>query len=278
VWVNPAVKQMTGYSIKECLAMADYPLPLVYKDDREDVAKVVRRFLKDRTSGHNLPFRIRRKDGSIIWAAMSWQPICNAKGAYQGIRSSIHDITERIRKEEQILRQSTVLNGIKEVFHEALTCESDADVARTCLAVAERLTSSKFGFIGEVNQAGLFDTIAISNPGWDACKMPNSKATRLIKGMQIRGIWSRAITDEQSLIVNEPRSHPDRVRLPRGHPPLKCFLGVPLKQRAKTIGMIALANKESGYESGDQEAVEALSVAFVEALMRKRAEKKAQPH
>jgi hypothetical protein len=28
----------------------------------------------------------------------------------------------------------------------------------------------------------------------------------------------------------------------------------------------------------DQEAIEALSVAFVEALMRKRAEKKSRPH
>ncbi|MGA2466655.1 MAG: PAS domain-containing protein [Thermodesulfobacteriota bacterium] len=36
--------------------------------------------------------------------------------------------------------------------------------------------------------------------------------------------------------------------------------------------MIALANKESGYDRPDQEAVETLSVAIVEALKRKRAE------
>ena len=209
---------------------------------------------------------------------MSWQPIYDAKGIYKGIRSSIRDITERKQKEEQILRQSAVLNGINQVFHEALTCESDVDVARTCLAVAEKLTNSKFGFIGEPNKAGLFDTIAISNPGWNACKMPDSEATRLIKNMEIRGIWSRVLKDEQSHIVNDPLSHPDRVGTPKGHPPITCFLGVPLKEGGRTIGMIGLANKESGYELYDQEAIESLSVAFVQALMRKRAEKGLSNH
>ncbi|MFC1737883.1 GAF domain-containing protein [Planctomycetota bacterium] len=184
----------------------------------------------------------------------------------------------RKRAEEQTLRHATLLNAINEVFQEALTCESEKNVAQTCLNVAEKLTGSKFGFIGEVNEAGRFDTIAISNPGWDVCKMKHLEATKLIKNMEIRGIWSRVLKDEKSQIVNEPASHPDRVGIPKGHPKLTCFLGVPLKQAGKTIGLISLANKESGYEKTDRETIETLSVAFVEALMRKRAEKKSQLH
>jgi light-regulated signal transduction histidine kinase (bacteriophytochrome) len=45
-----------------------------------------------------------------------------------------------------------------------------------------------------------------------------------------------------------------------------------LKHGDKTFGLIALANKGSGYDSADKDAIETLSVAFVEALMRKRAE------
>jgi PAS domain-containing protein len=45
-----------------------------------------------------------------------------------------------------------------------------------------------------------------------------------------------------------------------------------LKDDGKTIGMIALANKEPGYDLADQEDLEALSVAFVEVLKRKRVE------
>jgi PAS domain S-box-containing protein len=49
-------------------------------------------------------------------------------------------------------------------------------------------------------------------------------------------------------------------------------MGVPLKHAGRTIGIIGLANKEPGYDLADKEAVEALSVAIVEALKRKRAE------
>jgi GAF domain-containing protein len=132
------------------------------------------------------------------------------------------------------------------------------------------LTGSKFGFIGELNEGGLFDTLAISDPGWDACKMPESEAVKAIKNMPVRGVDRGTLRDGISRIVNDPASHPDTVGVPEGHPPIACFLGVPLKHGGKTIGMIGVANKESGYELADQEAMEALSVAFVEALMGKR--------
>ncbi len=178
----------------------------------------------------------------------------------------------RKRAEEQLRWQSTVLDGINRVLLESLTCESDEEVARTCLAVAEELTGSKFGFICEVNQAGRFDTTAISNPGWDACTIPENKAVLMLRDMEIRGIRGRVIKDERSMIFNDPASHPDWAGTPGGHPRITCFLGVPLKHAGRTIGMIGLGNKESGYVLADQQAIETLSVAFVEALNRKRAE------
>ncbi|HIC90850.1 MAG TPA: PAS domain S-box protein, partial [Syntrophaceae bacterium] len=179
---------------------------------------------------------------------------------------------ERKRVERRALRQRTLLEAINKVFRETLRCETDEEVASTCLAVAQELTGSQFGFIGEVNQAGLFDTIALSDPGWHACRMPRSDAVRMIKDMKIRGIWGTVLKDEQSLIVNHPDSHPNRVGTPQGHPSITSFLGVLLKYGGKTFGMIGLANKESGYDLADQQTVETLSVAFMEALMRKRME------
>jgi anti-anti-sigma regulatory factor len=76
------------------------------------------------------------------------------------------------------------------------------------------------------------------------------------------------------MIANDPSSHPDRVGTPAGHPELKSFLGVPLKRGEKVIGMIALGNKKDGYTRDDKEAIESLSSAMVEILVRKRAENK----
>ena len=183
-----------------------------------------------------------------------------------------HGDGERRNGEKQISRQTYVLDAINRVFHEALTCENEEELGKTCLAVAEKLTGSKFGFIGELNQAGSYDTIAISNPGWDACKMPESEATRLLMNMPLRGIWTRPLKDGKSLMLADPSSHPDSVGTPEGHPPITSFLGVPLKHKDRTFGMFALGNKEGGYDVADKEAAESLSVAIVVALRSKRAE------
>ncbi len=175
----------------------------------------------------------------------------------------------------EIARKNAVLDSINKVFREAITCKTEEDLGKTCLAVAEELTGSKFGFIGELNREGLFDTIAISNPGWDACNMAVTDAMKRTSSMPIRGVDRSLLREGASRILNGEETilvHPDHIEKPEGHPPITAFLGVPLKREGKTIGMICLGNKEGGYDVADQEATEALSTAIVEALRSKRAE------
>lgn len=183
------------------------------------------------------------------------------------------DVTERKRAEAQARRQSKLLAAINKVLQQTLESETDADIARTCLQTAEELTGSRFGFIGEVNEAGRLDTIAVSDSVWSACKVAESDAPLLIKHMVVRGIWASVLKTNQSQIVNDPASHPESVGVPDGHLPLSSFMGVPLRRSGRAFGLIALANKERGYDPSDLEGVEALSSAFAEALDRKRAER-----
>ena len=74
------------------------------------------------------------------------------------------------------------------------------------------------------------------------------------------------------MIANDPASHPDRIGLPEGHPPLMNFLGAPLRREGKTVGMIAVGNRKGGYRPEDQEVLEALAPSIIEALDHKRAE------
>jgi PAS domain S-box-containing protein len=182
------------------------------------------------------------------------------------------EVAERKRAEVRLAERAVHLDAVNRVFRDALTHETEEEVAQTCLAVAEEVTGSEFGFVGEVNRAGRLDTVALSNPGWQACRLPKTKAAKMIRDMEIKGVWSRVLREGESQIVNDPASDPDRVGTPEGYPPITAFLGVPLKRRNKTFGLIALANKGSGYDSADKEAIETLSAAFAEVLMRKRAE------
>ena len=93
-WVNAAVERMTGYSVAECLAMPDYPLPLVLEEDHPRIL-AAHETAAAGGSGNDLEFRIRQKDGRQRWGAMSWQSIFDADGTRLGFRTSVRDIDER---------------------------------------------------------------------------------------------------------------------------------------------------------------------------------------
>ena len=111
-----------------------------------------------------------------------------------------------------------------------------------------------------------------SNPGWTTCNLPESEAARLIRNMEIRGLWGVVLQTGKFLIANHPAQHPARVGIPIGHPPLNSFLGAPLTRDGRVVGMTAMADKDGGFEEEDAEALEAVSAAFLEALNRKRHE------
>ena len=175
-------------------------------------------------------------------------------------------------REFKTQRQNEILEGVNKIFQAALFTHTIGDMGRICLGVAEEITQSKFGFIGELNSEGL-EEIAVSNPGWDVCKIVESGGhSSPLGSFKLHGIYGRVLKDGKGLFTNDPASHPDRIGFPAGHPPLKAFLGVPLKREGKTIGIVAVGNREGGYTSNQLESLEALAPAIVEAFLRKRAE------
>lgn len=168
--------------------------------------------------------------------------------------------------------EKRVLEGINRAFREALKCETEEELGQVCLEVAEEMTGSRFGFIGEINPNGRLDTVAISNPGWDECKIPDSDKTLHINDMEIRGIWAVPLLTGKPILVNNPEDHPESIGVPKDHPPLTNFLGVPLKDMDKPYGVLSLANKESEYTENDKRAVESLSIAVVELFRKQRIE------
>lgn len=100
-WVNVAVHRMTGYSVEECLAMNDYPLPIICPSDREQISNVLQ-LAATGVPGNDVEFRILTKQGYECWAAISWQLITDEDGINMGFRTSVRDISERKNMEQQI--------------------------------------------------------------------------------------------------------------------------------------------------------------------------------
>jgi two-component system sporulation sensor kinase C len=101
MWVNPAVERITGYSVAECIGMRDYPLPMIFADDRERIAAVLAS-AEERSSGENIEFRSLHRNGEIRWMSLSWQPMYADGGTYLGLRTSIRDVNDRRALREQL--------------------------------------------------------------------------------------------------------------------------------------------------------------------------------
>jgi PAS domain S-box-containing protein len=102
LWVNPGVERLTGYSVADCRQMQDYPIRMVHPSDRERIRNLFNDALKNRTTGNEVEFRVRCKNGQISWMAVSWQPIYNSEREFIGSRSSVRDISDRKRADKSL--------------------------------------------------------------------------------------------------------------------------------------------------------------------------------
>lgn len=144
LWVNAAVERITGYRPEECLAMDDYPLPLIHPDDRARLSELGEAAAAGE-SGNHIEFRILAKDGSTHWAAISYQPMVNERGFRTGYRSSVRDIEERKQMEARLreaLAQAEEANRAKTRFLASVSHELRTPL-QSLISHAELLARAK---------------------------------------------------------------------------------------------------------------------------------------
>ena len=119
IWTSPAGECVSGYKAEECLAMERFPLPLVYANDHDVVAKALERAEASLAgAGGEVSFRLHRKDGSIRWVTMTWYAIVGVGGLNLGYRSCIRNISDRSRtpelfgQAEEYLRLAVEVTGL----------------------------------------------------------------------------------------------------------------------------------------------------------------------
>jgi signal transduction histidine kinase len=116
------------------------------------------------------------------------------------------------------------------------------------LSFCLELTMSAFGFIGLLNGNEQMDVAAIK--GFEPSDPRFYENFRLIPVRP--SVFGVVITNRRSKLSNDVLHDPDRVGQPRGHPPVRTFLGVPLQVGERVIGMIGVANKPSGYTEDEE--------------------------
>jgi len=83
-----------------------------------------------------------------------------------------------------------------------------------------------------------------------------------------RGILGLLVNHPVPIRLDDMTSHPSAVGFPPGHPPMKSFLGVPVKVRGQVFGNLYLTDKRGaeGFSTADERIVTALAASALPAL------------
>jgi PAS domain S-box-containing protein len=212
-----------------------------------------------------------RKDGSrvpIILGIATFD-----QEGLEGIAFVI-DITKNKQGEHRIRRYYNILEGINRIFGSVVRAETEEELGNVCLSVALEVTESQVGFAGEVGVGGILNGITVSNMEWAQKLMYETDGNhRPLGDFVLHDIYGRIVDSGKSFFTNDLPSQPNSMGLTDSHLQLASLLGVPLVSEGKTIGLIAVANREGGYSCEQQEDLEAIAPAVIQALQRKRGEK-----
>ena len=158
---------------------------------------------------------------------------------------------------EQALRASNrLLQALTEVQTDFIQGAASQRLFNKLLAVLLELTGSEYGFIGEVvypPEGSLFlRSRAITNIAWTP-ELKEFLASKLAQGglefRNLHNLFGEVLTRGQVVMSNHPETDPRRGGLPEGHPPLRCFLGLPFHAGGKLVGMVGIANRSGGYST-----------------------------
>lgn len=131
------------------------------------------------------------------------------------------------------------------------------------------LTKSAFGFIAKIGNDGCLHIIATNETGLAICSM--DKIEENCK-FSLTGLYARAFSSGKSFYIDSISEQDHCLCLPEGHSQIANFLSVPLLHEEKPMGLIALANKETGFDITDITDLEALAPSIKETLLHKVAE------
>jgi signal transduction histidine kinase/DNA-binding response OmpR family regulator len=196
------------------------------------------------------------------------------------------DVKKRKEIEKEKQRTLLQLQQINEIQLNFFQSGSKNKTFNKLLQTFLESTESEYGFIGEVLQnpegKSYLKTHAITNIAWNE-ETQSFYEQNVELGLEFHNLdtlFGQVITSEERVLTNNPAEHPAAAGIPHGHPPLKAFLGVPLKLGLQLVGMVGIANRPQGYNEDLYRFIQPMVVSASNLIQvmrdiaeRKRAEK-----
>ncbi|WP_299565625.1 GAF domain-containing sensor histidine kinase [uncultured Mycolicibacterium sp.] len=169
------------------------------------------------------------------------------------LRELLGEVQERV---EEIIKGGDRLNGLVEAML-VVTSGLDLDVTlRTIVHTAAELVQARYAALGVRGQGHDLVQFVYEGIGDEVRR----EIGHLPEG---RGVLGLLIDDPKPIRLANILEHPASVGFPPGHPPMRTFLGVPVRIRDEVFGNLYLTEKTDGqlFSEDDEVLVEALAAA-----------------
>lgn len=203
---------------------------------------------------------------SVLWDGSWWWWHLLRLAAYvaaflYGLRAFFEAEQELVRVNQQLRQTNVTLDqdrSLLQAIHIAqtqfITAEAPRSVFDNFLKRLVPLSESEYGFIGEMfstpDRRPLLTIRAVSDISWndESRRMYQQLVDGTLNFTTLNSLYGEVMTSGRPVIANDAPHDPRRMGTPPGHPPLKAFLGLPLKSSSgELVGVIGLANRPGGY-------------------------------
>ncbi|MEU5894213.1 GAF domain-containing protein [Streptomyces sp. NPDC047461] len=159
----------------------------------------------------------------------------------------------------QIAQVRATQERVRGLLEAVLAVGTDLDLAvvlRQIVQSAVTLVDAEYGALGVLGEeGGLKQFVTVG--------MDEETIVALGHFPQGRGILGLLIREPHSLRLADLNEHPDATGFPAGHPPMRSFLGVPVRVRETVFGNLYLTNKRgvAEFDADDEVVLATLAAA-----------------
>lgn len=168
-------------------------------------------------------------------------------------------------------RKLKLLEKLADVQRQYLDLQGPNEVFRGLLATLLDIMDAEYGFVAEVRykpndgnekrpEDRYMQTLAVTDIAWDASSRAfvRDNIDRGLAFYNLDSLFGHVMTSEKAVVSNSPSTDSRSAGLPKGHPPMQAFLGVPFfNANDGTInGLVGLANKPGGFRQVDVDFLE----------------------
>lgn len=192
-------------------------------------------------------------DGSTRWVRVSSHAVREEDGSVAYFEGVMEDVSSLHAVDARLQQSNALLDSLTRMQDRYLAGVDLGELFDGLLDELLRTTRSEYGFIAQLlhdDDGPFLRTWAMSDISWNDVTraMYAEHGPRGMEFHNLDTLFGRVITDDAPVISNSVSTDTRAAGRPHGHPPLTTFFGLPIRKGGEVMGMLALANREGGFD------------------------------